>query len=52
MLGGVWVVLAHDLHEAAVHAQHSAHVDLLLIEEGVDLCQNELHGGVDVLGVA
>ena len=46
------MVLAHELHEAAVHAQHSAHVDLLLGEEGVALRQNEVRGGVDALGVA
>ena len=52
LLGGVWVVLAHELHEAAVHAQHRAQVDLLLGEEGVAHCQHELRGGVDALGVA
>ena len=39
-------------HEAAVHAQHRAHVDLLLGEEGVTFRQNETHGGVDALAVA
>ena len=46
------MVPAHELHEVAVHAQHRAHVDLLLGEEGVALRQNEVRGGVDALGVA
>ena len=45
------MVLAHEL-QVAVHAQHRAHVDLLLGEEGVALRQNEVRGGVDALGVA
>ncbi len=36
----------------ATHAQHRAHVDLLLGEEGVTFRQNETHGGVDALAVA
>jgi hypothetical protein len=46
------VILAHELHEPAVHAQHRAHVDLLLGEDGVTFRQNEVRGGVDALGVA
>ena len=46
------MILAHELHEPAVHAQHRAHVDLLLAEEGVPLRQNEVRGGVDAIGVA
>ena len=46
------MVLAHELHEAVVHAQHSAHVDLLVSEEGVALRQNEVRCGVDALGIA
>ena len=36
----------------ATHAQHRAHVDLLLGEEGVTFRQNEVRGGVDALGEA
>ena len=46
------MILAHELHEPAVHAQHRAHVDLLLGEDGVTFRQNEVRGGVDALGVA
>ena len=46
------MILAHELHEPVVHAQHRAHVDLLLGEEDVTFRQNEVRGGVDALGVA
>ena len=46
------MILAHELHEPAVHAQHRAHVDLLLGEEAVTFRQNEVRGRVDALGVA
>jgi hypothetical protein len=41
------VILAHELHAPAVHAQHRAHVDLLLGEGGVTFRQNEVRGRVD-----
>ena len=34
------VVLAHEAHELAVHAQDHQHLQLLVAEEGVTLCEH------------